>query len=100
MAEEKTYVFGEGAGNGILGLLGPMLSQRGVDPNVLLVMQGRDREMDYRMGMRDRSEKIEKIEKEAYECGYEDGYDKAMEEMMGGRSGYRSSYRSSYRGGR
>lgn len=26
MAEEKTYVFGEGAGNGILGLLGPMLS--------------------------------------------------------------------------
>lgn len=25
MAEEKTYVFGEGAGNGILGLLGPML---------------------------------------------------------------------------
>lgn len=34
MAEEKTYVFGEGAGNGILGLLGPMLSQRGVDPKV------------------------------------------------------------------
>lgn len=31
MAEEKTYVFGEGAGNGILGLLGPMLSQREVD---------------------------------------------------------------------
>lgn len=27
MAEEKTYVFGEGAGNnGILSLLGPMLS--------------------------------------------------------------------------
>lgn len=42
MAEEKTYVFGEGAGNGILGLLGPMLSQRGVDPNVLLAMQGRN----------------------------------------------------------
>lgn len=33
MAEEKTYVFGESANNGILGLLGPMLSQRGVDPN-------------------------------------------------------------------
>lgn len=32
-------MFGEGAGNGILGLLGPMLSQRGVDPNVLLAMQ-------------------------------------------------------------
>lgn len=42
MAEEKTYVFGEGAGNGILGLLGPMLSQRGVYPNVLLAMQGRN----------------------------------------------------------
>lgn len=43
MAEEKTYVFGEGAGNnGILSLLGPMLSQRGVDPNVLLAMQGRN----------------------------------------------------------
>lgn len=40
MAEEKTYVFGESANNGILGLLGPMLSQRGVDPNVLLAMQG------------------------------------------------------------
>lgn len=38
MAEEKTYVFGESANNGILGLLGPMLSQRGVDPNVLLAM--------------------------------------------------------------
>lgn len=37
MAEEKTYVFGEGAGNnGILSLLGSMLSQKGVDPNVLL----------------------------------------------------------------
>lgn len=31
MAEEKTYVFGEGAGNnGILSLLGPMLSQIGI----------------------------------------------------------------------
>lgn len=39
MAEEKTYVFGEGAGNnGILSLLGSMLSQKGVDPNVLLAM--------------------------------------------------------------
>lgn len=43
MAEEKTYVFGEGAGNnGILSLLGSMLSQKGVDPNVLLAMQGRN----------------------------------------------------------
>lgn len=77
MAEEKTYVFGEGAGNnGILSLLGPMLSQRGVDPNVLLAMQGRNND------------------------GFGDGYEKAMEEMMGERSGYRSSYRSGYRGGR
>lgn len=35
-------MFGESANNGILGLLGPMLSQRGVDPNVLLAMQGRN----------------------------------------------------------
>lgn len=66
------------------------------------IREGRGREgLDYRMGMRDKSEKIEKIEKEAYECGFEDGYEKAMEEMMGERSGYRSSYRGgSGRGGR
>lgn len=46
------------------------------------IREGRDREMDYRMGMRDKSEKMEKAEREAYECGYEDGYEKAMEEMM------------------
>lgn len=44
------------------------------------IREGRDREMDYRMGMRDKSEKMEKAEREAYECGYEDGYEKAMEE--------------------
>ena len=39
--ESKTYVFGnEGtSGNGLLGLLAPLLQQRGVDPNVLLAMK-------------------------------------------------------------
>lgn len=40
------------------------------------IREGREREMEHRLGMRDKSEKIEKIEKEAYECGYEDGYEK------------------------
>lgn len=40
---EKTYVFGEGANsNGILSLLGPMLQNKGVDPNVLLAMRNND----------------------------------------------------------
>lgn len=45
MAEEKTYVFGgDAAGsNGMLSLLGPLMQQRGVDPNVLLAMQGNNR---------------------------------------------------------
>lgn len=37
MAEEKTYVFGEGSGN-IMGMLAPFLQQRGIDPSVLLAM--------------------------------------------------------------
>lgn len=48
-------------------------------------------EYDYRMGMR------EKTDKEAYECGFEDGYEKAIEEMH--QTDYRSNYRSSYRMG-
>lgn len=39
MAEEKTYVFGDSAGSGILSLLGPLMSQRGIDPSVLLAMR-------------------------------------------------------------
>jgi hypothetical protein len=40
---EKTYVFGEGTNNnGILSLLGPMLQNKGVDPNVLLAMRNND----------------------------------------------------------
>lgn len=40
---EKTYVFGEGSNNnGILSLLGPMLQNKGVDPNVLLAMRNND----------------------------------------------------------
>lgn len=40
--ESKTYVFGnEGtSGNGLLGLLAPLLQKQGVDPNVLLAMKG------------------------------------------------------------
>lgn len=40
---EKTYVFGDGSSNnGILSLLGPLMQQRGVDPNVLLAMRNND----------------------------------------------------------
>lgn len=37
---EKTYVFDSASNNGILSLLGPLMQQRGVDPNVLLALQG------------------------------------------------------------
>lgn len=38
---EKTYIFGEDGGstNGVLSLLGPLMQQRGIDPNVLLAMR-------------------------------------------------------------
>lgn len=39
MSESKTYVFGQDANNSIFSALAPFLSQRGVDPNVLLAMQ-------------------------------------------------------------
>lgn len=41
---EKTYIFGEegASNNGILSLLGPLMQQRGVDPNVLLAMRNND----------------------------------------------------------
>ena len=40
MSEEKTYVFGEGTGsaNSIISALAPMLSNRGIDPSVLAMM--------------------------------------------------------------
>lgn len=41
MAEEKTYVFDSGANSGMLGMLAPLLQQRGVDPSVLYAL-GRD----------------------------------------------------------
>lgn len=37
---EKTYVFDSASNNGILSLLGPLMQQRGVDPNALLALQG------------------------------------------------------------
>ena len=39
MSEAKTYVFGQDTNNSIFSALAPFLSQRGVDPNVLLAMQ-------------------------------------------------------------
>ena len=39
---EKTYVFGDGTSNGMLSLLGPLMQQRGIDPNVLLAMRNND----------------------------------------------------------
>lgn len=63
------------------------------------IREGRDREMDYRMGMRDKSEKW-KSWKRSIRMWLWRRIRKAMEEMMGERSGYRSSYRSGYRGGR
>lgn len=41
MAEDstKTYVFGQDGGYGMLGLLAPLLQQKGIDPNVLACMR-------------------------------------------------------------
>ena len=39
---EKTYVFGNDTSNGMLSLLGPLMQQRGIDPNVLLAMRNND----------------------------------------------------------
>lgn len=41
MAEEKTYVFGEGT-NSMIGMLAPLLQQRGVDPSVLYALGNRN----------------------------------------------------------
>jgi len=43
MSETKTYVFGNDSGsnstaNGLVGLIAPMLQQRGIDPSVLAAM--------------------------------------------------------------
>lgn len=38
MNAEKTYVFGDTTGNGALGMLAPLLSQRGIDTGALLAM--------------------------------------------------------------
>lgn len=44
MSDAKTYVFGnEGSSNGMLGLIAPLLQQRGLDPNmVMAMMNGRN----------------------------------------------------------
>lgn len=38
MSEEKTYVFGESGANSIISALAPMLSNKGIDPGVLALM--------------------------------------------------------------
>lgn len=39
MSEAKTYVFGQDANCGIMNSLVPLLTQRGIDPNLLVAMQ-------------------------------------------------------------
>lgn len=39
MSESKTYVFGQDANSGIMNSLIPMLTQRGIDPNLLVALQ-------------------------------------------------------------
>lgn len=38
MSESKTIVFGNDSNNGMLGLLAPLLQQRGLDPNMVMAM--------------------------------------------------------------
>ena len=38
MAESKTFVFGQDANNGMLGLLTPLLQKQGLDPNMVMAM--------------------------------------------------------------
>ena len=46
MSETKTYVFpesgGNGGGNGMMAMLAPLLQQKGIDPNLLVAMQGKN----------------------------------------------------------
>ena len=45
MSESKTFVFpesGNGGGSGMLAMLAPLLQQKGIDPNLLVAMQGRN----------------------------------------------------------
>ena len=42
MSEEKTYVFGESGANSIISALAPMLSNKGIDPGVLALMNNND----------------------------------------------------------
>lgn len=59
----------------------------------ILEKDARDSRYGRKMGMRDHSEKMEKLVDEIYECGFEEGYRKAQEES--------SSYgETSYRRGR
>lgn len=38
MSESKTYVFGNDANNGMLGLIASLLQKQGLDPNMVMAM--------------------------------------------------------------
>lgn len=46
MSETKTYVFpesgGNGGGSGMMAMLAPLLQQKGIDPNLLVAMNGKN----------------------------------------------------------
>lgn len=45
MSETKTYVFpesGNNGGGGMMAMLAPLLQQKGIDPNLLVAMNGRN----------------------------------------------------------
>ena len=45
MSETKTYVFpesGNSGGGGMMAMLAPLLQQKGIDPNLLVAMQGKN----------------------------------------------------------
>lgn len=45
MSEAKTYIFpesGNGGGSGMMAMLAPLLQQKGIDPNLLVAMQGKN----------------------------------------------------------
>lgn len=53
--------------------------------------ESRDSRYGKRMGMREHTEKLEKLIDEIYECAFEEGYEKAQEESSS--YGERGSYR-------
>ena len=53
MSETKTYVFpesGNSGGGGMMAMLAPLLQQKGIDPNLLVAMQGKNNNGFYAAG--------------------------------------------------